>query len=122
VTTRHGMVLVTGPPRDVDRKVELPTTGDGRGFQGALDRLARTAGTAAAGSAAKMVDYPYEAGDGSTVRWDGVRAAVLAGTVLLLLLAMVVRPPWRRRRGRTDRTDGRPAATPPVRLEQEVSR
>ncbi len=121
VTTRHGMVLVTGAPRDVDRRVTLPVTGDGPGFQGALDRLSRTAGTAAARSAAKMVDYPYEPREGSAVRWDGLRATVLVGAALLLLLVLVIRPPRLRRRkpgDRTDPTDPRAAAL----VEQEVSR
>jgi putative intracellular protease/amidase len=103
VTTRHGMVLVTGPPRDVDQKVALPASGNWPGFQSALDRLSRTAGTAAARSAAKMVDYPYEPGDGAAVRWGGLRATVSAGAVVLLLLVLVVALLWirRNRRGAT---------------------
>ena len=105
VTTRHGMVLVAGRPGDVDERVTLPVTGDGPGFQGALDHLSRTAGTARCRSAAKMVDYPYEPGEGSAVRWDGMRATVLVGAVLLLLLVLVIRPPRLRRRKPGDRTD-----------------
>ncbi|MGA8208781.1 MAG: DJ-1/PfpI family protein [Nocardioidaceae bacterium] len=116
VTTRHGMVLVVGHPRHLDRRATLPVTGNGPGFQGALDRLSRTAGTAAARSAAKMVDYPYEPGGGSTVHWDGARATVLAATVLLLLLVLVVAPPRvrRRRSGRSGRKAAQPRATSAV--------
>ena len=103
VTTRHGMVLVVGRPRDVDQRVALPVTGTGPGFQGALDRLARSAGTSAARSAAMMVDYPYEPRDGSSVRWQGVRATVVGAGFLLLLLAMVVALPRLRRRTRGSR-------------------
>ena len=99
VRTRHGMVLVSGAPRGVDRRVRLPITGEGPGFERALDRLSRTAGTAAARSAAKMVDYPYEPAEGPAERWDGVRAVVLVAVALLLLVILVIGPPRMRRSG-----------------------
>jgi hypothetical protein len=52
-----------------------------------------------------MVDFPYEPRDGSAVRWDGMRATVLVGAILLLLLVLVIRPPRIRRSKRGDRTD-----------------
>ena len=98
VVTRHGMVLVVGRSGDVDERVALPVTGSGPGFRGALDHLARTAGTTAARSAAKMVDYPYEPGEASSIRWAGVRACAVGAAVVLLLLALIAALPrvrWR---------------------------
>jgi putative intracellular protease/amidase len=86
VTTRHGMVLVPGRPQVVDEWVRLLVSGVGPGFQGALDRLSRTAGAGTARSAAKMVDFAYEppAADPS-YRWVGLRALVLGVLAVVLV-------------------------------------
>ncbi len=70
----------------LDDRLTLPPgdTGPRRGLDGALRDRAQVAGTNAAASAARMIDYLAPAVAGPAVRWQGVRAGVLLAFVTCL--------------------------------------
>jgi hypothetical protein len=143
VTTKHGLIILTVPERlapPVDRVIAPGSAGDQdidpqlrdwaasrnvpvdalhgadgmRGFDGALEDLARHADRATALSAAKMIDYPtahlnLPAG-GASVRVPVLLALGLLLAILMSFLPAIIRTAVRRRRGNIgaqhDHTDG----------------
>lgn len=107
VETSHGLRLLTLTPREapgVDTVLRPGVTGPSQraGFDGALEHLARTAGSDTASSAAKMIDYPtgeLDLGEEAGPH----RTQLLAIFAVLLALIVGLAPLMLRRRMRASR-------------------